>query len=62
MPRRLRTEFEDAVYHVMAPGSARQKIVRDGADGGRLTEGPEQAVVRYRSQVLCYVIMGSPRL
>ena len=59
MPRRLRIEFEDAIYHVMARGNARQKIVRDDADRRRLTGGLEQAAVRYGWQVLCYVIMGN---
>jgi putative transposase len=59
MPRRLRIEFEGAIYHVMARGNARQKIVRDDADRRRLTDGLEQAVVRYGWEVLCYVIMGN---
>jgi hypothetical protein len=32
MPRRLRIEFEGAIYHVMARGDARQNIVHDGED------------------------------
>jgi REP element-mobilizing transposase RayT len=59
MPRRLRIEFEDAIYHVMARGNARQKIVRDDADRRRLIEGLEQAAVRYGWELLCYVIMGN---
>jgi REP element-mobilizing transposase RayT len=59
MPRRLRIEFEDAIYHVMARGNARQKIVRDDADRHRLIEGLEQAVVRSAWELLCYVIMGN---
>jgi hypothetical protein len=47
MPRRLRIEFEHAVYQVMARGNARQKIVRDDSDRRRLTDGSEQGVVRY---------------
>jgi hypothetical protein len=39
MPRRLRIEFEGAIYHVMARGNARQKIVRDDADRRRLIDG-----------------------
>src|SRR5262249_12925481 len=59
MPRRLRIEFEDAIYHVMARGNARQKIVRDDADRRRLIDGLENAVVRYGWELLCYVIMGN---
>ena len=40
MPRRLRIEFEGAIYHVMARGNARQKIVRDDADRRRLIGRP----------------------
>jgi hypothetical protein len=47
MPRRLRAEFERAIYHVMARGNARQRIVRDDADRQRLIDGLEQAVIRY---------------
>jgi putative transposase len=46
MPRRLRIEFEGAIYHVMARDNARQKIVRDDADRRRLIVGLENTVVR----------------
>jgi REP element-mobilizing transposase RayT len=59
MPRRLRIEFEGAIYHVMARGNARQKIVRDDADRRRLVDSLESAVVRYGWELLCYVIMGN---
>jgi putative transposase len=59
MPRRLRIEFEGAIYHVMARGNARQRIVRDDADRQRLIEGLEQAVVRYGWELPCYVVMGN---
>jgi putative transposase len=59
MPRRLRIEFEGAIYHVMARGNARQKIVRDDADRGRLIDGLEQTVVRHDWELLCYVVMGN---
>ncbi len=42
MPRRLWIEFEGAIYHVMARGNARQKIVRDDADRRRLLDGLSQ--------------------
>ena len=59
MPRRLRIEFEGAIYHVMARGNARQKIVRDDADRSRLIDGLEQTVVRHDWELLCYVVMGN---
>jgi putative transposase len=59
MPRRLRIEFEGAIYHVMARGNARQKIVRDDADRQRLIEGLEQAVIRYGWEIPSYVVMGN---
>jgi len=59
MPRRLRIEFEGAIYHVMARGNARQKIVRDDADRRRLIDGLEHTVVRHGWEVLCYVVMGN---
>jgi hypothetical protein len=55
MPRRLRIEFEDAIYHVMARGNARQKIVRDDADRRRLIDGLEQSVVRHGWDLLPHV-------
>lgn len=59
MPRRLRIEFEGAIYHVMARGNGRQKIVRDDADRRRLIDGLQQTVVRHGWELLSYVIMGN---
>jgi len=59
MPRRLRIEFEGAIYHVMSRGNARQKIVRDDADRRRLIDGLEQSVVRHGWDLLSYVVMGN---
>jgi putative transposase len=57
MPRRLRIEYEGAIYHVMARGNARQKIVRDDTDRQRLIDGLEQAVIRYGWELPSYVVM-----
>ena len=57
MARRLRIEFEGAIYHVTARGNARQKIVRDDADRRRLIAGLEHTVVRCGWELVCYVIM-----
>jgi hypothetical protein len=58
MPRRLRIEFEGAIYHVMARGNARQTIVRDDTDRRQLIEGLEHAVIRYGWELPTYVVMG----
>src|SRR5436305_6252942 len=59
MPRRLRIEFEGAIYHIMARGNARQKIVRDDVDRRRLVDGLEHTVLRWGWELLSYVIMGN---
>src|ERR1700679_1453603 len=61
MPRRLRIEYEGAIYHVMARGNVRQKIVSDDADRGRLIEVLEQTVSRCDSELVSYVVMGNRR-
>jgi len=57
MPRRLRIEYEGAIYHVMARGNGRQKIVRDDVDRRRLLAGLEHTVTRCGWELLCFVIM-----
>ncbi len=59
MPRRLRIESEGAIDHVVAQGTARQKIGRDDADRRRLIDGLEHTVVRCGWELLCCVIMGN---
>ncbi len=39
MARPLRIEFEDAIYHVMARGNARQKILLEDEDYRKLSDG-----------------------
>ena len=58
MPRRLRIEFAGAIYHVMARGNARQKIVHDDDDRSRLLVDLERAVVRYDWELLAFVVLG----
>jgi putative transposase len=57
MPRRLRIEYEDAIYHVMSRGNARQDIVHDDDDRRRLLADLERVVERSGWQVLSYVVM-----
>ena len=54
-----RASQKRAIYHVMARGNARQKIVRDDADRRRLIDGLEQSVVRHGWELLSYVVMGN---
>src|SRR6185437_12368516 len=59
MPRRLRIEYEDAIYHVMARGNARQDIVHDDDDRRRLLADLERAVTRSGWLVLGFVVMSN---
>ena len=59
MARRLRVQYPDAIYHVMARGNGRQDIVRDDADRERLVEGLRQPVVRCSWRVYAFVIMSN---
>ncbi len=46
MARRLRIQYPNAIYHVMARGSGKQNIVADDEDRGRLLVCLERAVER----------------
>lgn len=59
MPRRLRIEFEGAIYHVMARGNARQDIVYDDDDRRRLLADLERVVVRADWELLSFVVMSN---
>lgn len=59
MPRRLRIEFEGAIYHVMARGNARQVIVRDDEDRQRLLTDLERVVTRSGWELLAFVVMNN---
>src|SRR5215218_4002481 len=59
MPRRLRIEFEGAIYHVMTRGNARQLIVRDDDDRRRLLADLERSVGRCGWELLAFVLMGN---
>lgn len=59
MPRRLRIEYEGAIYHVMTRGNARQDIVPDDDDRGRLLADLERTVHRFEWDVLAFAIMSN---
>jgi REP element-mobilizing transposase RayT len=57
MPRRLRIEFEGAIYHVMARGNARQDIVDDDGNRRRLLDDLERTVVRSGWELPAFVVL-----
>ena len=57
MGRRLRIQYADAIYHVMARGNASQDIVGDDADRHRLIDGLEKAVQRSGWVLYAFVLM-----
>jgi REP-associated tyrosine transposase len=57
MVRRLRIQYADAIYHVMARGNGRQDIVGDDADRQRLIAGLEKAVLRSGWVLYAFVLM-----
>ena len=57
MARPLRIEFPGAIYHVMARGNARQRIVVDDADWQRLRDGLAQTVERCGWELLTFAVM-----
>ena len=59
MPRRLRLEFEGAIYHVMTRGNARQDIVQHDDDRARLLTDLERSVLRFGWEVLGFVILNN---
>jgi REP element-mobilizing transposase RayT len=59
MARRLRVQYPDAIYHLMARGNGRQDIVRDDADRDRLVEDLGRAAVRCSWRVFAFVIMSN---
>ena len=59
MARKLRFQYPDAIYHLMARGNGRQSIVRDDADRDRLVDYLGRAAVRCTWRVYAFVIMSN---
>ena len=59
MPRRLRLEYEGAIYHVMTRGNARQDIVQDDDDRNRLLTDLERSVLRCDWELLAFAILSN---
>ena len=59
MPRRLRLQYPDAIYHLMARGNGRQDIVCDDVDRDRLQEHLGRAAIRCSWRVYAFAIMSN---
>jgi REP element-mobilizing transposase RayT len=57
--RRLRIQFEGAIYHVMARGNGRQRIVHDDPDRQRLLDDLRRTVLRCEWELPAFVFMGN---
>jgi putative transposase len=59
MPRRLRLQYPDAIYHLMARGNGLQDIVTDDLDRDRLQEHLGRAAARCSWRVYAFAIMSN---
>lgn len=59
MPRRLRLQYQGAIYHLMARGNGRQDIVRDDDDRRRLLDHLARAVDRCSWRVYAFVVLSN---
>jgi putative transposase len=59
MARRLRLQYADAIYHLMARGNGRQNIVCDDVDRDRLLEHLGRAAIRCSWRVYAFAIMSN---
>ena len=59
MARRLRMEFQGAVYHVSSRGDRREPIYRDDFDRLAHLDVMAQAMDRFDAQVLAYCLIGN---
>ncbi len=57
MPRRLRIQYADAIYHVMSRGNGRQNIVGHDGDRNRLLADLERTVQRSGWVLYAFVLM-----
>lgn len=57
MPRRIRVEFEDAYYHVMARGNERRAIFRSDRDRNMFLKTMRQMLQRFGARMPCYCLM-----
>jgi putative transposase len=59
MPRRLRIQYDGAIYHVMARGNGRQDIVLDDSDRERLLVDLARTVRRCCWSVYAFVVLSN---
>jgi len=59
LARRLRVEFEGAIYQLCARGNARQTIFHDERDCSRCLKLLRESAQRFDAAVLCFVLMGN---
>src|SRR5271166_3868426 len=59
MARRLRVQYPDAIYHIMARGNGRQDIVCDDMDRSRLQEDLGKAALRCCWRIYAFAIMSN---
>jgi len=59
MPRPIRIEYENAYYHVMNRGRARQTVFHNDAYFELFLHGLEEAHQRFGLQILCYCLMSN---
>jgi REP element-mobilizing transposase RayT len=57
MARRLRIEYEDAVYHVTSRGNARDKIFSDDPDKEQFLETLTSVIKRHNWRCHAYCLM-----
>ena len=59
MPRQVRIEYPGAIYHVMARGNRRERIVIDDEDRERFEAALEEVVGKMGWVLYAYVLMGN---
>ena len=59
MPRRLRLQYPDAIYHLMARGNGRQDIVCDDLDRDLLLQHLGRTAVRCSWSIYAFAIMSN---
>jgi len=59
MARKVRVEFEGAIYHVMCRGDRRENIFEDDADRARFLETLAEACRRTGWRIHAYVLMSN---
>ncbi|MEJ6701583.1 MAG: hypothetical protein QNL01_11535 [Akkermansiaceae bacterium] len=59
MPRQVRVQYEDAIYHVMPRGNRLDKIVRSDEDREAFEATLEEVVGRTGWRVYAYALMGN---